>query len=354
MTYAPKNILLHLKRWLPQFINSFTDETPVSAEIVAGTPQILRVTQNNHGKQAGQSVLFAGALIDNGINSVSLDSGILTFTTNAPHDLTVDFSTVELRGFTDTSFNVCFELSGVPSNDTFEILNDTLPILNGNEVLRENWSMGLNETFVIDSATTNTYDILLTGKPEFDILSLPQINVISNFRMGIVDDIKRLEEIYTKNAPLNFWLYVIMEDVTASKDRNLFNDAIRADTAQTDQRILNLGRFSIVVIIPVTGQISAKDAVNICYDEIYTAMLKALSGETFAAEEATQYLANMISHGSVRYNRAYYGHGYDFEQPFEVDQTDTFRTWGSQSRAWRRVEISFAELQDGSYMNLEG
>ena len=353
MIYKPDNILLHIKRWLPQFIDSFTDEESVTANIISGSPQILRVNKNNHGYPVGKDVLFTGVLIDNGINAVNLDSGILTITTNAEHDLTVGYSLVEMQGFTDSQFNGTFELYSVPSSTSFEIESDTLPVLNGNETLRENWSIGLNEIFNIDSVTLNTFDILLTDKPTFDILPIPQINLISGYRMGIVDDIKRLNEIYTKQPPDKLWLYVIMEDVTTSKDRNLVNDAVRADTAQTDQRVLNIGRFSIVVILPTSANLTARIATNLCYDEIYFAMLKAISGMSFVSEEGTQYIANMSGHGSVQYNRAYYGHGYDFEQLYETDTSDTFRTFGSQSRAWRRVEISFAEIQDRSYMNLE-
>ncbi len=352
MTYTPNTILLHMKEWLPQFTDLFTEQESINAEIVSGTPQILRVTKNAHGYSAGKAVNFKNVLIDNGIVNVSLNSGVLRFTTNVPHDLTGNFSTVVLRNFTDSQFNGSFEVYSIPSATTFEIVNSTLPVLNGNEVLREDWSIGLNETFLIESVTANTFDILLTGKPVYDTLPLPSIDIVTSYRMGIVDNITRMNEVYTKQLGNKYWAFLIMGDSIASKDRNLVSDLQRADTKQTAQRVMMGGTFSIIVIIPTASDLTAAQASQKAYDEILEAMYKAMVGVDFV--DGTEFLTNLVSHGSVQYNKAYYGHGYDFEAPYEIDYTDTFRVFGSKSRAWRKTELSFNEIQDGSFIDMEG
>jgi len=352
MKYTPNNIYNHLLTWVPQVTDLFTDEvTPTSAQILAGSPQTLELTSPGHGLQAGAIIGIANTLIDNRIVSVSLVSGILQLTTSKPHDLTAGF-TATLLGFTDSQYNGEFEVVNVPTSTTFELDFETLPVLSGNELLRENWSYGLNRPFTIDSVTTNTINILLEGLPEFDELSIPQIKYISNYRFGIVEDVKRLQEIYTKNLPNDLWLYLIMEDYVISKDRNLVSDLNRADTSQTQARIKASATFSIVVIIPTSNDLSASRAVQLAYDELYDLFLGYTSGASFT--DGTSYTCSLITHGSIAYNRAYYGHAYTFEQPIEYDYQETFRTNGSITRAFRKIDISFAESQNGSFINLEG
>ena len=353
MIYAPREILNHIKEWIPKYNNLFTDETSVNAEIISGSPQVLRVTYNNI-YSAGVKVSFIDALIDNGINSVTLLNGILTFTTNKDHDLTIDYNTVNLFNFTDSQFNGEFEIYNIPTKNMFEIELDTLPVLNGNEVLRENWEIGLNDVFEITSATSTSFDIELTGFPEFDIKPIPQLKLIDNYRMKIVSDFKRAEEIYTKQQIDKCWLFLIMEDVSVSKDRNVTGDMNYSNSTGSEQRITNIGRYSIVVVIPTAAELTAQSAVQLCYTDIYDSILKSLSGMIFADDDSTQITNTLIGHGSTVYNRAYYGHAYTFEQVYDYNFENTYTVTGIKSRAFRRINISFAELQDGSYLNLEG
>jgi len=352
MKYTPNNIYNHLLTWIPQVTDLFTDEvTPSSAQILAGSPQTLQITSTSHGFTAGQTIQVIDTLIDNRITAVNLVSGLLQLTTSKPHDLTTGY-TATMLGFTDSQYNGEFEVINVPTSTTFELNIETLPVLSGNELLRENWSYGLNQPLVIDSVTTNTINILLTGLPEFDELQIPQIKYITGYRFGIVEDVKRLQEVYTENPPNDLWLYLIMEDYVISKDRNLVNDLNRADTIQTQAMIKAAGTFSIVVIIPTTNDIAARTAVQLAYNELYDLFLGYTAGASFI--DGIKYTCSLITHGSIAYNRAYYGHAYTFEQPIEYDFQDTFRTNGSITRAFRRIDISFAESQDGSYMDLEG
>lgn len=351
MIYAPDNIMFHLRKTIPNFINIFNDEIDIDAEIIDGSPQKLKVTASNDF-ELGQKVQFTNSLIDNGINDVSLSVGILRFTVNSAHDLTENYSTIELRGFTDDQFNGYFDLKYVMNEYIFEIELDALPVLSGSEVLRENWSNGLNDIFEIKTITSSGFEVEIIGKPEYDILPIPQIKTVTGYRMEVVDDYKRLEEIYTKQPPEKISLFLIMNDVNVSKDRNLTSDAIRQDTEQNDQRILNIGRFTIVVIIPTANKLTSAAAINLCYVEIYEALIKSISGMRFIEDNSTGYFSNLIAHGSTIYNRAYYGHAFDFEQPFDYNWESTYREFGSISRALRRINISFADLQDGSYLEV--
>jgi len=351
MAFNPNDILSHVKTYLPNFTNLFTDELACNADILAG--QILRINYPAHNKTAGQKIQVVNSLLDNGINNVVqfIDGAIigLRFTTNVDHELTYGYNTqVELQGFSDSQFNGIFILYGVPDGNMFEILHDNLPVLNGNEVLRENRELGINRVNVITNIVdANNIEIDISDLPDFDIKPVYGLSIITNYRMAIVTNFKRLEELYTKQLPDSNWLFVIMEDVSASKERNLQNDATVLNTLQTAQRIKNIGRFTVDVIIPTKTTIAGASAIQLSYTTIYEALMNIITGFSFDTYE-NNYLCAMIGHGSLVYNNAYYGHGYTFEQVFETTSANTFKENVIQSVPFRRINISFAELQDGS------
>lgn len=369
MIYSPLAIVRHLQVYLPKITNLFTNETSVDSTIVAGSPQTLRITLNNHGYSVGNNIVTVNGLLDNGINAVSQSTEpdgtkILRYTTNVNHDLTEDYTDnltngqIELRGFTDSQFNGFFDLYGVPSANTFEIVNDNIPTLNGNEVLRENRSIGVNDIFEITAIPdANTIDIELTGRPEFDIkdvFDLRVMNRLNSYRIDYCADWQRAQDKYTKQSDQdNLWLYVIMEDVLASKDRRIESDASQTNTYQNTQRIKNIGTFSINVIIPTKNDIGGGDAVQLSYETLYEIFLKVLSGVPFETFDNAKYVTTMISHGPVAYEKAYYAHNFTFEQVYEVVNEDMWTNNFYESVAFRRINISFAEEQDGSFLLLD-
>jgi hypothetical protein len=363
MIYSPQVILDHLKKYLPQITDMFTDTTAVSAVIVAGSPQVLRITYPNHGKSVGKTIALSGGLLDNGINAVSnfVENGniILRFTTNVPHDLTYNYDDnltdgkIELSGFTDSSLNGFFDLYAVPSSTTFEIIATVIPVLNGNEVLREIRQVGINGLFVIDAVPdVNTIDINLTGLPQYDTKPVVGLIVTDEYRMSIVSSWERVQEMYTETAPTDIWLYLIMENVVLSKSRNITSDADETNTAQNTNRNRNIGQFSINVIIPTPPEIAAANAVQKSYEEIYPILLAVMSGVDIPTFD-TNFLSTMIGHGMVMYNRAYYAHNYTFELVYDSTYEDNFVAKFQESVAFRRINISYSEKQDGSNIILE-
>ena len=193
--FSPLPIVKHLKEFLPQLTDLFCDKISVAAEIITGTPQILRITEVAHGSSVGDKIVITDSLINNKITSVSQftdadGTEILRFTTRSEHDLTFEYEDnltdgkIQISGFTDTGLNTSFALYGVPSRNTFEIIYDTLPTLNGSEVLTEIWEIGLNEQLEISNIiSVDVYEIELTDKPIYDLLPLPVINVVKQFRI---------------------------------------------------------------------------------------------------------------------------------------------------------------------------
>ncbi len=365
MNYSPQLILSHLQEYLPQLTDAFTNETAVNAGIKAGSPQVLRIVYNSHTYNIGDSIILAGSKLDNGINNVQQffedGTSILRFTTNVKHDLTEDYDEnltdgkVELTGFTDSGLNDFFTLYAVPSSTTFEIEYPTLPTLNGNETLREIRELGVNGTFeVTDVPDANTIDIDLVDRPEFDIKDVPNLKVIDSYRIMIVADWNRAKELYTKQSIDDLYLFIIMEDVDISKERRLENDAAASNTAQNELRVKNICRFTLDVVIPTQNAVDGSQAVQLAYDELYTILLAVMAGAPLGSDENSKYISTLTSHGPVEdFNAAYYAHGYSFEYIFEYTFENTFIGVFGNTTAFRRINISFADKQDGSNIILE-
>lgn len=359
--FSPTAILEHFREYLPRLTDLFSVSVSVGAEIVTGTPQILRVTETNHGLAVNKQVLFADGKIDNKITAVQLFSDpsgdVLRFTTASDHDLTLGYSgQVQLAGFTDQGLNNLFTLVDVPSRNIFEIEYSTLPTLNGSEVIRQDWELGINGVFSIDRVIdVNIYEIDLTDKPIFDPGTVPILNRIKSLRMSVALDAERANAGYTKEPDSNkLWLYVVMGDATASKDRRIKTDAVNDITPQNPADVLMINTFSILVFFPTHNETLGGGASQRAWEEVYLYMLAVGAGATFESFGRYDSLTTLISHGSSTYNNGYYVHAYVFEYNNKYTQEQGYLTNFIQSRAFRDDKISLLKIADGSTLDLDG
>jgi hypothetical protein len=356
---TPLTIQKQVKEYLPSLTDLFSDKLTGTGTIIAGTPQILRITSNNHGLVSSATVVINNSLVDNSISSVSkvtfANVDYLRVVTLNGHDLTMSYDAnlpygtkVELRGFTDVSFNGYFTLENVIDKNTFDILYTSMPILNGNEVLREIREIGLNGVYQISNVSTNSFDILLTDKPAFSILPIPQLTIITSFRISTSADYNKAQEIYTKQGNNNYWLFVIMEDSRASKDRTIQSDAYSANTMQNELRVRVINRFSLDIFIPTKNELAGADAMELCWNNMLIWMLKIMHGVNFESLDNSKFLTSFLEHGQVTYNGAYYVHAYTFEYIYDITDVNAFTQNFIESRALRQIYTSFAESENGS------
>lgn len=359
MIFSPELILKHIMTYLPRLTDLFNTNVNVSGQIIAGSPQILRINYDNHGFDVGKGIVLANALIDNSIIAKTFypDDDILRLTTNKTHDLTFAYEDnlnegkIELRGFTDSNLNGFHELIAVASSTVFDISYTSDITLNGNEVLREIREIGIEGIFEVSNVIdVNNFEVELTGLPEFDILPIPQLQLSYNYNMEIVADIDRAEQLYTKNTSNS--LFVIMENCIASKDQRIDSDSIALPTVQNLQRQRTLNDFSIVVFLPTKNDLSGSKAVQLCWTDIFTYMLNTMTGVKFEDFDNSQFLTVFKEHGQTRYNNAYYGHAYTFEYSFDIQESESFIAKFPRTVAFRRVDVSYQELQNGSYNDL--
>jgi hypothetical protein len=343
-------------KYLPRLTDRFSDNATVSAEIVAGTPQILRITDNSHGLSANDQIVLIDGRIDNNITAVQDNGdGSYRFTTAEQHDLSGNYQIdIELAGFTDPQFNGKFPLITAPSRTTFEIELPSLPALTGTPVLREDREIGINGLFEITRIIDNDiYEIDLVGKPFFTPQTIPVLRRAKDFNINICVTADVATKLYQSAGVGKNWIYVIMGVSNVSKDQTITSDAIQQNSSGTDSRPLNMNNFSLNVYFDTADDIGGARASQIAYEEMYQILLAVCSGIRFDDFQESNEVTALINHEPDLFEESFYSHMYTFEYNFNITIEQNFLTKFIESRRFNDNALSFSEQQDGSTVNLD-
>lgn len=360
----PSNILSHLITFVPFFTDLFSVLLNVLFVTVGGNPRQLRITVINHGLDVGDSVLITEGLLLNSIISIAAEgTSQVRFRTNEEHDLVspnesrIDEPfTVRLIGFTDSNWNDTFDLQYVPNRRHFVIDYPsgvtTLPTLNGSEKLIEDRNLGIKGVNIIDTIV-NQHSFTVAIPDNYPDLptnnSVLNFKVLRNVRMANVTSIERAREIYTRQNPSAIWGFLIMGDVTTSKDRHTLNDATAGFTNQDLALLRFLQDFSFVVFIPTDTELTGTDAQDLAYREIFNALLNTLYAYTFNTIDSSDSLVNYLTictgHGPISLNNtAWYEHAYEWQLPSVIDFESGFLQ--VQDVAFRDILLSLYNNRD--------
>lgn len=319
---SPNEIALQLQDYLPLLTDRFHDALPVTGAVVSGG--ILTITFGDpHGLVAGDKIYINEALIRNKIDSiiVNVDDTVSYITENI-HDLTAYRSaghgntwpeglavTLELPAITPVT--LIPDATGVPHEKEFVGIEDS-PVfpITGNEYLLENRSEGVTgfkDISTVPDPTTITID--LSNVPDVPDGLLVMSNILTKIRVTVVANIERAEEIYTEQSDEKAYLFVIMLDRQASKDR-ANNDDLTSLPASSE-KLLNIRQeFSTLVFVPTEDYLGASETKNWVYVDLINILLKCLYGW-----RETGYIGD----GESKYNTAYYTHAFDWESRQQIN-----------------------------------
>lgn len=333
----PSEIVNQLKAIMPRYTDFFTDNIANTA-IVVSSGTATATTPAAHELSTGNAVTIADAVTPNPIVSFTKVGLNFTFTTSAPHDLTLgEQDTVTLSGFTDGDWNATFDLKAVPNRNEFTVQSvNSDPVLNTNEILNEILVTGINGIFEITVTGSTTFTFTTTSRD-----TTSTVVIKSNPRFTAVPDIDELTRQYTDQTDESiFWGFVIFNPVVASKDRSVRSDRINSKTAADDQRANYSQSFSVFVVAPTQDQLSALSAMDTCYQELLFPFTKSLVGfkPSNPLSEVGVYTVTLIGSANAGYTRAYYIHQYDFEFAFDLTNSDAVEPISNQ--AYRDAETT--------------
>jgi hypothetical protein len=137
-------------------------------------------------------------------------------------------------------------------------------------------------------------------------------------------DIDRLVEAYTEQATGDAWLFVILGDAVADKNRNIDTDS--TDNIQSgnyfNQRLIQT--VQLYVFLPSKEEIAARASRDRC-EELLSPICQAVLGVKFPSLVENVNNPLMITgHGVQGYNTAVYVHQYSFEATLQMGPSDIF------------------------------
>lgn len=349
-----EDIVRQLQIRLPLFTDLFTDNASVISLILSGST-VTATTSAAHGFSINQYVNISGAQTIIKIDTFTRSGTIGTITTLTDHDFTLGPQisqtgvTAESSGANESEFNGSFNVIGVPNRRTIQVqmvdsgataATGAPQLDNGESVL--NQYNGLFQILSVPTTTTFTYQI--TNAPLE--AAVGTIQARANPRVSGAITIDRAEETYTKQGLDKLWLFVILGDALASKNRQILSDA--TDNIQRAnffrQQVTEL--VNLYVFFPATQTIAGRLVGDIARDLLQpitrSILFKRFDTQVFRTGEFGNPL-QFLSHGFSNYNSAFYVHEYVFEQVFELNFEDSVGF--DEDVAFRDVNVTFQNNQ---------
>lgn len=340
-----QDVVIQLASKLPTLTPEFTDNfNVISLTSVANIATAQTATP--HGFNVGDAVNISGAQVPITITAITRVGIVATATTATDHDLTYQLNAqVEIANAADPNFNGNKTLLSVPNRRTFTFqvadtgsTNDAGDLLNGSNVFDT-----YNGVFaVLSTPTTDTFTYALT-----DTYPPAQgtITAATNARISALVSLERAEAVYTKQGVNKYWLFVVLGDVAASKNRNILSDAVDNQQRQSqgfDFRQQIMQPLTLLLAIPSSVEVGgriARDAAEDMFLPICQSILfKEFNSGLFVGEYAP---LQFTGHGFYSYNKPVYMHQYTFSQMVDLTFDDTVGY--DPDVAFRDIDITMSQ-----------
>jgi len=314
-------VITQLINRLPQLTDLFTTDYTVSSIASSGLAATVTTT-TNHGLTSGSFVNIIGATADIAIASITRSGKVCSVVTSADHDLTLSDNditrgkTVTISGATESEFNGTFVLTRVLNrrNFTFTKADAGATTATGTPIVIDGAGVfgysGLQSVASIVSPTVFTYTLpkALYSPAGGSIIAR------TDYRVSGAVTIERALEAYTAQEINDLWAFVVIDDVTASKNRHVRTDATDTLTRTSYLKQDLVQPFSVYVIAPAVDDITGRVQRD-QMEDIAPILFKSLIGKKFDSglTGEQEYITTFVSHGFQGYNGAYYVHGFNFE-----------------------------------------
>lgn len=330
------DVVAQFQAVLPKHTELLSSVLRISSITASGNSATI-ATSERHGLTDGQAITITGVQSQNPISSITQDGLIFTVTTSQEHDLTYgweEHDTVTFAEFTDSAWNDSFDLIGVDTKYVFRIRStNSLPTLNGNEVLYEMRADGINGRYQANVVSQKSFTI--TGTFNDGIYTGGTVS--GNVRVAGSVTIERAIEQYTKKNVEDVWGFVVMNDAEVSKARTAHSDATATVAMGQDIRVRMLDGFSITYVVNTSNDISAQQAVDVCRHDLLLPTLQSVYGARFDTGLSKDMDFRTIPKGHFvsAYNRAILAYTYDFEVVMDLTADDSINQ--GNDRAFRDI-----------------
>ena len=321
------DIVTQLAVLLPQQTAFFTDNQVATSVTRAGSV-VTVVTPLVHGLVVGNAVALSGAITQIGTSSLTRSGVVGTIVTDADHDLTnLIATTITISGAVEAVFNGAFTRTNVENRRTITfVMADSgattatgAPVLQGAEsALRQ-----YDGTYSVATVpTTTSFTVANSATTMLDPLGT--INVRGKPRISAAVNPARMVDAYTAQELTEYWLFVALDDVVASKSRSIQSDAIDNLHSQDNFRQQIIQPFSLYLFIPAHDDIGDALARDLAED-MFRPICQSVLASRFNSGLFVQQLGytQFVTHGTFSENTAVYVHAYSFQQVVDLYEQDT-------------------------------
>lgn len=322
-----ESVIFQLQTLLPQLVDQFTTNSDVLSVVRSAT--ILTVkTKTPHEFAVDDIVALTGAVSQIVISSITRVATVATLVTATDHDLTDKIAlTITISGATESEFNGTFTRLEITNRRTitFTVADSGAtsvtgsPVLEGAESPLRDYNISYRvestpdvRTFTVNHAATTLLNPIGTikarGKP----------------RVSGAASAERALDAYTSKATDEWWAFVVLGDVGASKDPRITAANVVADANRGNHLRQILSQpFSVLVFVSTKEEIAgrlARDNMEVLFPSICKCLLWSKLDTQLA--KSTQNTVQFSDHGFLGYDSAVYMHRFIFAQVAELGERD--------------------------------
>jgi len=338
-----------LQAILPTQTSLFTDADISISSLTRSGTTVTAVTSSEHGLATGNYANIVEAKNSITISSMtsvadSEDVGaIVTVTLASDHDLTEGFDyTVEIAGSDQSAYNGTFTLLTVPNRKSFTYAITTQPAspATGTILYLDTNGLGYNGRYpvIVSDTTTFTYETAYTPDSPAQGVSVLKKGI----RVARAISWEKATEAYTSQSSDDLWAFVVLGDISISKDRRDSTDAIQTLSYGDEYRQRLICPFSIFIYVPCSNEIAggaARDTIEDVRVALYKAILR--SRFTPVLSQAANYVTVATGDRFAAYNSAFYIHEFMFETVCDITLADTVDA--TENRAFRDFSLIFKD-----------
>jgi len=350
------DIIGQLVTELPRYTDKFTvNFTITGISVVTGSPDatVTITTNTAHGLAVGDNASVEGIHTPVEIDTVTDNGTTLTITTLADHDLTKNpRENIDVLARITGTIDETYTVFTVANRRTFTVIKGTSIPVPGDD-LQEQFLDVFNGLKSVEAVTANTFDYLI---PETELVGLSDPDLIegtvhTGHRISGAVDFETANNSYTvESEEEQHWLFVVVEDTEANKDRRGTNDAASQRGQQQAQFNLIIEGFTLYVFVPNKGEVPEAIGALIARDQAIddrAPIFNSLLATQFSADLANQGEGRVtyLGDGTFAYTGSYYVHRFEFQQVGAITNLDTVDE--SISRAFRDINFDITSLGIG-------
>lgn len=320
------DVLQQLYATIPELTDKFSDSIGIASIQAVDSTEIHVITDSDHDLKTGSHVNISGIDYNTPIVSISRSGEAAIVITSEDNDLTEGYQeSVVISGASEPQFNGSFKLLSVQNRTTFIVsVEDSGAENSVGGGLKEStgYNVGLiNGVKEITVLSENSFSYEIDSALTFYETNSGLATI--GYRMATAIRGDDVLDMYTRQELSDYWLFVVVGAVSASKDRKNNSDAIYVFNAESGYKQETVHTLEIYVVANSSDSVAGRK-IRDSMEDVATALIKSLCGKRISNGNSSGDYYSIVfdSHLTAYYDRAVYIHGFNFQSTGQIGDED--------------------------------